>query len=261
MYTLQACSVPNGLMRDPYGVLARGAAKKARLDAATGRAELQYEALLCRNPADFRKFGLNVSKDVQNVNVATGCKFQTGTPASTAAVGDAVAAAALASLGVSSPNSTGAAATAQNGGTAGSNARLRGSRGRIAGGGGSSCELSGGVNVIPLNGPGSGGTLPNVSAAPAQLTLAASSGSSSSAQGSGVPGMYKARQRWVIGDPTQTMGLGQCEDLPWGDAYPNGSPATPAAEFLNWLRANPWLAAGAVAVGVYVLSEAGKRGQ
>jgi hypothetical protein len=255
MYTLQACNVPNGTMRDPYGVLARSAAKKARLDAATTKAELAYEGLLCRNPADFRGFGLNVSKDVQNVNVATGCKFQTGTPASTAAVGDPVAAAALASLGVSSPNSPVAAATAQNGGTAGGNARWRGGRSRIAGAGESSCELGGGVNVVPLNGPGSGGTLPNVSAAPAQLTLAPTSG-----QGGGVPGMYKARQRWVIGNPTQTLGLGQCQDLPWGDAYPNGSPASPAAALWDWLSANPWLAAVLAAGGLYLVSEAGKRG-
>lgn len=233
MYTVQACNLTNGT--SPYNP-GRGPAQRARLEAGTQKANGAYSALLCRNPRDFVRYGLNVAKDVSDVNVQTGCTSESGTSASPAASGDAAAAAAIASI---------VAAAGGNAGPGGARSPNAGS-GAVRGGSdspsynpGSSCDLSGGVSVVPLNGPGGGG-LPAVSAAPAKLTTTA-----------GLPKSGMGRYK----------GMGCCSDLVWGDAFPNGAPAASvAASISTWVANNPWLAAGLAAAGLFLVSKGGKRG-
>ena len=241
MYTLSACDVPNGLMFDPYGDLARGASKRAMVDAATNKAEAAYDGLLCKNPADFLPFGGAVAADVAAVNQAVQCGSG-GTPAAVAPTGDPIAAAALASLGVS------AGGTASQGGATGpapgSIYRRGGARSRYADSGDASCADVGAATVVPLNGPGGAG-LPAVSAAPAKLTSV------------GLPrGMGRYSTRKGMGDC--------CGGMPWGDAFPGGVPSSSAsflAGFWAWVSANPWLAGAGLAVALYAFSEsnAGRR--
>jgi hypothetical protein len=235
MYTLQACSVPNGTMYDPYGVLARSAAERAKTDAATSVAAGAYNGLLCRLPRDFAPFGLNVAKDVSDVNISTGCT-PGGTPSSAGASG--ASGSSLASSGAPA----GPGGNAASGGVSSRGAIRGGSwRGRFSPG----CNISdGGVNNVPLQGPGSGG-LPQTSAQPAKLTTS-----------QGLPvgmGRYRGGKR----------GLGQCctDLVEWGDAFPNGGPSVSfGQDVLNWIQANPWLTAGIVAGGAFLAMSGGKRG-
>jgi hypothetical protein len=260
MYTLQACSVPTGTTYDPYGSLRRSAASRARVDAATNKAAASYDRLLCRNPADFLKFGLTVAKDVAAVNEATDCS-PGGTPAAVnvipggaaggSTVGDGEAAGALAAmlsaLGIT-PNPP---AGSPNGASAAGSPR--GSwRGQLRGGGarggqGGDCDIAGGVNVQPLNASSVSGpvsAMPQVSAAPAKLTTGGLLPS-----GGGI-GRYR-------------RGLGSCTEFPdWGDAFPNGGPsASVGSDILSWIQQNPWLTAGIVLGGGWLLfGGGGKRG-
>lgn len=235
MYTTVAGNqVPNGATAFRPG---RWAARRARVDLATGKAQADYAGLLCRNPRDFARFGLNVAKDVQTVNAATGCG--PGTPSGVSgppgAGGDAVAAAALASLGVASGLPAGSGVAALGSG----NARSGGVRSRYAASGGASCDLNdGGVSVVPLNGPGGDG-LPAVSAAPSSLDG---------------PALMRGMGRYR---PRKGMGA-CCSGFPhWGDAPASDGPGGAANSVGAWIAANPWLTAGLVA-GLLLLSASGK---
>jgi len=240
MYTTSDNPVPNGTMPDPYGTLVRSARRKARMDVATNKAAAAYNALLCRNPRDFVDFGLNVAKDVSDVNSATGCKFQplASIASSSAAAGDATAAQALAMLGLS-PGPTaqtgGASSTAGTGGNGRNRGNWRAAPARSA----ASCDAnsSGGVQVVPLNQPGSAGPYAP-SAAPANLTT------------NPMVGMGRYSRRGL---------RGCCSDFPWGDSYPATAVASSiASDVSNWIAANPWLTAG-IAVGfLFLLSQSGK---
>jgi hypothetical protein len=254
MYVSIPCNVANGAVYDP-AALAKSAAQRAKTDAATTQAQAAYSGLLCRNPADFLRFGRTVAVDVQVTNAETGCQ-----PGQSVNM-------------LSSPNAAGAAAIAGSGGAAGGNGTSGGagsSRGsarsglyRVGGPGGiaASCDLSSeyAVSETPLNGPGVT-SLPEVSARPAVLT----------APGLPKPGMGKwgdGRRRLSRGGAMRARGVGSCcSGFPaWGDAFPAGSPSSASGSALSlitaWISANPWLTIGLGAAGVFLMAGTGSRGR
>ncbi len=250
MYTTSDDQLPTSTT-PPTSWLVGQSAKRAAADASEGNALATFNGLLCRNPADFASFGLNVAKDVAVVNQATGCQFQTGTPSSSAVsnAGDSVAASILSALGIT-PNPTSGPAQSGPGGIAPSSVY----RSRIGGkrAAGQRCsndvvsDAAGASNAAPLN---SGGSLPAVSAAPATLSAP-------------TPGLSRHLANFSSGMGRYTRrGMGDCcSGLPWGDAYPNGGPsASSASSFWSWVQSNPWLAAGGLAAGLWALSAAGKK--
>ncbi len=257
MYTSSATSATNS--QTPFNP-GWSAVRRLRVDTATDKAEAAYEGLLCRNPRDFVSFGSNVAKDVAVVNAATECLFQAGAPSNpailSAAAGDPVAATALQTLGIlpaSSQPSGGPLAGSGGGGR--SRRNWRGSQ--I----GASCDPGaaggGAITQIPLNGGGgpgiTGGSGSSISGVPAVLTLG--------------NGIQRRNGRWAIGPQNQNQipagmsGCPSCADLQWGDAYPNGvpTPESAAGVLLSWLQANPWLALGIAAGGLFLAAGGGKK--
>lgn len=256
MYVSIPCNLPNGTVFNPR-TLAKSAARRSTVDAATNQAQGAFAGLLCRNPADFLRFGRTVAKDVQAVNVATQCKRGSGAAAGSASSTSAVSGGAS---GSSSSGASGGAAGSQNGAVRGG--LIPGASGGVLSGGAApSCDLTSSeyaVNSTPLNGPGVS-SLPDVSAAPAVLTTT----------GLPKPGLGRwGGVRSRIARSGVRRGVGDCcSGFPaWGDAYPAGAPSSSDSSVLSsiteWIEQNPWLTIGLGAAGVFLLAsgKGGRRG-
>jgi hypothetical protein len=253
--TSEACNVPSGL-DNPTAQLAAGAASRASDAGAMSAAEAAFASLLTRAPSDFAAMGSGVQVDVAAVNAAT-----VGGAGSTAQRGYGQPGGPPASSGAGyGPGGTGGGAVGYGpGGSGGSGGAGDGSSP------GNNCDVSasGGCEVVPLNGPGSGASTSNPLGANAQLAPLRTN------QGVQLPGLgrIERRRQFSPGRPRRAGGLGQacCTDLPtWGDAFPSGGPSeSPVQSALDWLQANPLLALAGAFLGIWIVSEqtkGGKRG-